>query len=50
MVVDDLRRFAIHIFECFLFTALETQFVYFERGDGVDEFFQFKLNKPHPLR
>jgi hypothetical protein len=44
MIVDELRRFATRIFQCFLESALETQFVIFESGDSVDEFVQFKLN------
>ena len=43
MVVDELRLFVTRIFQCFLDSALETQFVILE-GCASDEFVQFKLN------
>jgi hypothetical protein len=43
MVVDELRRFAMRLFQCFLESAVETQFVIFESA-VADEFVQFKLN------
>jgi hypothetical protein len=44
MLVGELRRFATRIFQCFLDSALETQFVIFGSDDVADEFVQFKLN------
>jgi hypothetical protein len=44
MLVDDLRRSVTHLMQCFLDSALETQFVILENGDVGDEFVQFKPN------
>ena len=44
MPVDELRRSVTHLMQCFLDTALETQFVILENGDHEDEYVQFKLN------
>jgi hypothetical protein len=44
MLVDDLRRSVTKIMQCFLDSALETQFVILENSDAGDEFVQFKLN------
>jgi hypothetical protein len=44
MTDDELRRFVTRIFQCFLDSALETQFVILENVDTADEFVQFKLN------
>jgi hypothetical protein len=44
MLIDDVRRSVTHLMQCFLDSALETQFVILENGDVGDEFVQFKLN------
>jgi hypothetical protein len=44
MLMDDLRGCVTHLMQCFLESALETQFVILENGDLADEFVQFKLN------
>ncbi len=44
MHVDDVRRAVTQLMQCFLDSALETQFVILENVDVGDEFVQFKLN------
>jgi hypothetical protein len=44
MLVDDVRRSVTRLAQCFLDSALETQFVILENSDAGDEFVQFKLN------
>jgi hypothetical protein len=44
MNVDDLRRSVTKIFQCFLDSALEAQFVILGSSRAADEFVQFKLN------
>ena len=44
MNMDDVRRLVTHLMQCFLDSALETQFVVLENADVGDEFVQFKLN------
>ena len=44
MNMDDVRRLVTHLMQCFLDSALETQFVVLENAAVGDEFVQFKLN------